>query len=172
MPKEDQAKTRREKLEALSRQRISPYGGPFPKSESIEALVAGYADGRQVSTAGRLTAKRGHGGLAFADLRDASGKIQICLKQDRVGDAEKKRTEHLAGSGRPHGDGCDPSPESLPDFKSRFQGVEVLGVEDRRQGGPVDGAVLFNSVPGDVARVGDLFHAHNAIVAQSDRSCD
>ena len=95
MPKEDQAETRREKLEALRRQKIDPYGGAFPKSESIEALVAGYADGRQVSTAGRLTAKRGHGGLAFADLRDASGKIQICLKQDRVGDAAFQLFEQL-----------------------------------------------------------------------------
>ncbi len=93
--RDEQAEVRREKLEALRRQKIDPYGGPFPKSESIHALVAGYAEGRSVSTAGRLTAKRGHGGLAFADLRDASGKIQICLKQDRVGEAAFQLFESL-----------------------------------------------------------------------------
>jgi len=59
---------------------------PFPKTEFIQALILAYTDGRSVTTAGRLSAKRGHGGLSFGDLRDASGKIQICMKQDRVGD--------------------------------------------------------------------------------------
>ena len=92
---DDQAKTRREKLDLLRQQHLQPYGGPFPKSEPIQSLVAGYAEGRAVATAGRLTAKRGHGGLTFADLRDASGKVQICLKQERVGDALYALVAHL-----------------------------------------------------------------------------
>ena len=40
----------------------------------------------QIETAGRLSAKRGHGGLMFADLRDATGKIQLCVKQDLLGE--------------------------------------------------------------------------------------
>ncbi|MBI3011877.1 MAG: lysine--tRNA ligase [Candidatus Omnitrophica bacterium] len=82
-----QQKVRREKLELLRRQRVQPYGGTFPKAEPIQALVEAYADGKAVTTAGRLSAKRGHGGLTFADLRDANGKIQICLRQERVGEA-------------------------------------------------------------------------------------
>ncbi|MBI4003731.1 MAG: lysine--tRNA ligase [Candidatus Omnitrophica bacterium] len=85
--KDEQVHTRREKLETLRGRRLAPYGGPFPKDGPIQSLVAGYAEGRSVSTAGRLSAKRGHGGLTFADLRDYSGKIQICVKQERVGDA-------------------------------------------------------------------------------------
>jgi len=81
----DQAQTRQEKLEALRRQSLPLYGARFPKREPIQALVSGYAEHQQVSTAGRLSAKRGHGGLTFADLRDASGKIQLCLKQEHVG---------------------------------------------------------------------------------------
>ena len=84
--RDEQTQARHEKLDALRRQRLAPYGGPFPKGEPIQSLVAGYAQGRSVSTAGRLSAKRGHGGLTFADLRDYSGKIQICVKQERVGD--------------------------------------------------------------------------------------
>ena len=59
--------------------------GSFPKSCAIEALVREEVLGQSVQTAGRLIAKRGHGGLVFADLRDASGKIQVCLKRDQVG---------------------------------------------------------------------------------------
>jgi lysyl-tRNA synthetase class 2 len=84
--RDEQTQTRRKKLQTLHRQGLRTYGGPFPKREPIQSLVAGDVEGRSVSTAGRLSAKRGHGGLTFADLRDYSGKIQICLKQERVGD--------------------------------------------------------------------------------------
>ncbi len=87
MPSDDQAQTRREKLEALRKQQVHPYGARFPKTEPIQSLASAFAEGKAVTTAGRLVAKRGHGGLTFADVRDASGKIQICLKQERVGDA-------------------------------------------------------------------------------------
>ncbi|MBI3321862.1 MAG: lysine--tRNA ligase [Candidatus Omnitrophica bacterium] len=86
MGQDEHAGTRREKLEALRRQRIDPYGGRFPKAEPIQSLVARFVEGQTVATAGRLVAKRGHGGLTFADLRDASGKIQICVKQEGVGE--------------------------------------------------------------------------------------
>ena len=85
MGQNEQTAGRREKLEGLRQQRIQPYGGAFPKSESVGSLVARYEEGRSVNTAGRLSAKRGHGGLTFADLRDASGKIQVCLKQEQLG---------------------------------------------------------------------------------------
>ena len=83
----EQETDRRAKLAALQQQKIQPYGARFPKTEPIARLVGGYAEGRSVTTAGRLSAKRGHGGLSFADLRDSSGKIQICVKQDRLGEA-------------------------------------------------------------------------------------
>jgi lysyl-tRNA synthetase class 2 len=86
---------RREKLDLLRRRTIQPYGGRFPKGELISSLLDRYADGQPVTTAGRLSAKRGHGGLTFADLRDASGKIQICLKQDRVGEEAYRLFELL-----------------------------------------------------------------------------
>ena len=86
MSHDEQTHIRLEKLNALRSRRIAPYGGAFPKSGPIDRLVADYQEGRRAVTAGRLTAKRGHGGLTFADLRDATGKIQLCLRQERVGD--------------------------------------------------------------------------------------
>jgi lysyl-tRNA synthetase class 2 len=87
MAHDEQVRVRREKLDALRGVGVAPYGSRFQKSETLESLVAAYAEGKAVTTAGRLSAKRGHGGLTFADLRDATGKVQICVRQERVGEA-------------------------------------------------------------------------------------
>ena len=86
---------RHEKLAALKRQGIAAYGGRFPKPESAQALTDGYAEGRQATFAGRLTAQRGHGGLTFADLSDGNGKLQICIKKELVGEEAYARLELL-----------------------------------------------------------------------------
>ncbi|MBI2104295.1 MAG: lysine--tRNA ligase [Candidatus Omnitrophica bacterium] len=81
----EQRDNRHQKLTTLRQQGIAPFSERrFEKPCPIAALAAQYAEGRSASTAGRLSAKRGHGGLVFADLRDGSGKIQICVKQDAV----------------------------------------------------------------------------------------
>ncbi len=41
---------------------------------------------RVVSIAGRVMAKRKMGKMAFLDVRDTSGKIQVCLRKDLLGD--------------------------------------------------------------------------------------
>jgi len=74
------------KLRALQAAGLQPYGQAFPKAHPIGWWLEHYREGEAVQTAGRLSAKRGHGGLMFADLRDASGKIQLCVKQDRIGE--------------------------------------------------------------------------------------
>ena len=86
MARDEQAHIRLEKLERLRREGAPPYGFRFEKSEPLQSLVDRFVDQRAVSTAGRLSARRGHGGLVFADLRDASGKVQLCVKQDLVGE--------------------------------------------------------------------------------------
>ena len=87
MARNEQTENRNEKLNALRQQGILPFSHRrFEKQEPIHVLVNQYEEGRSISTAGRLSAKRGHGGLVFADLRDGSGKIQLCVKQDLVGE--------------------------------------------------------------------------------------
>ncbi len=51
-----------------------------------------YADfeGKVVSIAGRLMSKRVMGKMSFADLADRSGRIQLCVKRDELGDDEYK----------------------------------------------------------------------------------
>ena len=89
MASNDQTVNRHEKFEALVRQGCSPFDHRrFIKLQSIRELVQSFTTDTRadVSTAGRLSAKRGHGGLIFGDLRDATGKIQISMKRDVIGE--------------------------------------------------------------------------------------
>ncbi len=83
-------KVRREKLAELEAKGIPPYGGRYERTHLAAAVVNDFSrlEGQQVSLAGRLMAKRGHGKATFADLQDGSGKVQIYLRRDQVG-AEK-----------------------------------------------------------------------------------
>ncbi|MHB8893800.1 MAG: lysine--tRNA ligase [Candidatus Geothermincolia bacterium] len=70
----------------------SSFGAPgevLPAAELIEqfeSLEAGGCSGKKTAVAGRLFAKREHGKATFADLKDSSGKIQLLLRHDVVGD--------------------------------------------------------------------------------------
>ncbi|MEZ0537518.1 lysine--tRNA ligase [Caldicellulosiruptoraceae bacterium PP1] len=48
-------------------------------------------EGKEVSVAGRLMSKRGHGKATFADLLDTTGRIQIYVKIDEVGEETYKQ---------------------------------------------------------------------------------
>ena len=84
---DDQQTARRDKLRLLQQQGATPYGRTFPKPQLIQQTVEQYQEGTKISTAGRLSAKRSHGGLTFADLQDAGGKIQLSFRRERLGDA-------------------------------------------------------------------------------------
>jgi lysyl-tRNA synthetase class 2 len=79
---------RREKLAELRARGFSPYGGRFARTALAGDVRAGFDryEGRSVRLAGRLMAMRGHGGSAFADLEDPSGRIQLQLARDGLGE--------------------------------------------------------------------------------------
>ncbi len=66
------------KLQELS---INPY--PQYTGERTDIATAKSSSGAHTLT-GRLTARRGHGKLIFADLEDFSGQIQLMLKADVI----------------------------------------------------------------------------------------
>jgi lysyl-tRNA synthetase, class II len=83
---------RRAKLERLREQGIDPFPHEFDGVAPIEdvhaahdGLEAGEETDEAYRLAGRLTARRGHGGAAFLDLVDRSGKIQLHAKRDVLG---------------------------------------------------------------------------------------
>ncbi len=93
-PISDLLSERREKLERLREGGVDPYphtyeGEQTPISEIHDAhgeLDADTDTESRYRVAGRLTARRGHGGAAFLDLRDRSGRIQLHSRADVLGD--------------------------------------------------------------------------------------
>ncbi len=80
---------RKEKLNALLSEGINPYPST-PKrtancADAIESFADWSAEKKSVVLCGRILITRVHGGLLFADLKDASGKIQLLFKEDSIG---------------------------------------------------------------------------------------
>ena len=85
-------KIRRDKLQTFSDMGVAPFGHRYEVTHHAQDIrdhfdeLEGEMDGPVVRLAGRLTAKRGHGKASFAELMDASGKIQLYFKYDVLGD--------------------------------------------------------------------------------------
>jgi lysyl-tRNA synthetase class 2 len=84
---------RRAKLERLRAQGIDPFPHQFDGVVSIsevhsdhDSLEPGEETESAYRIAGRLTARRGHGGAAFLDVVDRSGKLQVHAKRDVLGE--------------------------------------------------------------------------------------
>ena len=80
---------RRRKLEALRAAGIEPFPHEYPGVEPIAAVRAQHeslAPGEETNikhrVAGRLAARRGQGGMAFLDLVDRSGQLQLQARAD------------------------------------------------------------------------------------------
>jgi lysyl-tRNA synthetase, class II len=84
---------RRAKLERLRENGIDPFPHAFPGVTAIERVHEAHgdlADGEETDSAyriaGRLAARRGHGGAAFLDIVDRSGRLQVHARKDVLGD--------------------------------------------------------------------------------------
>ena len=84
--------TRRAKLDALRAAGVEPFPHEFDDVEPIAAVRAAHedlADGEETTVthrvAGRLAARRGQGKMAFLDLVDRSGQIQLQARVDVLG---------------------------------------------------------------------------------------
>jgi lysyl-tRNA synthetase class 2 len=88
-------KPRLEKLDDLIKRGINPYPHKFYRThtnrEAVELFqklseADSHATLPDISLAGRITAARFMGKAAFFDIRDGSGKIQLFLRRDDLGD--------------------------------------------------------------------------------------
>ncbi len=76
---------RKAKLEALKAKGIPLYPSQVPEHLEISQVLSAFQEGRKVSLCGRIMAKRSHGKVVFMDLKDATGRIQLYLKADFIG---------------------------------------------------------------------------------------
>src|SRR5205814_10436814 len=76
---------RREKLAALQKLGVAPFGAAFEISGDIAHARENFAEGANFRIAGRITAHRDMGKSHFVDLKDASGRMQIYLRAKELG---------------------------------------------------------------------------------------
>ncbi|HVZ12388.1 MAG TPA: lysine--tRNA ligase [Patescibacteria group bacterium] len=78
-------KIKLEKLEKIRELGWNPYAASYDKKNTIKE--ASESDlGKVVKTAGRLYSFREHGNIAFADLKDETGSVQVFFQKKLLGD--------------------------------------------------------------------------------------
>lgn len=77
-------KVRTDKLQDLLAEGVTPYGSKFETTSTVAEVLENFVEEREVSLAGRIIANRSHGKVAFLDLQDQSGKIQLFVKSDVI----------------------------------------------------------------------------------------
>ncbi|NPV70959.1 MAG: lysine--tRNA ligase [Firmicutes bacterium] len=80
--------SRLQKLDKLRESGIDPFGHRFEATNHAAGIHGSFEtlDGKDVSVAGRLMAIRHHGKAAFGDVQDLTGRIQVYIKMDTVGE--------------------------------------------------------------------------------------
>jgi lysyl-tRNA synthetase class 2 len=93
---------RRAKLDRLRADGVDPFPHAYPGVQPIAAVHAAHADlpagedsDARYRVAGRLHARRGQGRMAFLDLDDRSGRIQLQAKVDVLGEERMARLLEL-----------------------------------------------------------------------------
>ncbi len=86
---------RKSKLAALRAKGIDPFKSKFQPTEKCAQARANYAEGREVSVAGRVTAHRDMGKSMFIDVRDQSGRLQVYAQKNVLGDEQFDIFRHL-----------------------------------------------------------------------------
>lgn len=87
---EELRKTRIEKLKKLQAAGILAYPAKTGRTHSVAEALKNFTklskSKKRVILAGRIMAQRGHGGATFLDINDGSEKIQVIIKQDKIGE--------------------------------------------------------------------------------------
>ncbi len=86
---------RKAKLAALRARGIDPFRNKFTPRETCNQAHDGYAEGREVSVAGRVTAHRSMGKSMFIDVRDQTGRLQVYAQKNVLGDEQFEIFRHL-----------------------------------------------------------------------------
>ena len=91
LERSEQELVRREKLKQLRALGIDPYpAAAFSTDANSETISNEFAEGKQVTIAGRLMSRRIQGKASFAELQDSQGRIQIYFNRDILCPTEDK----------------------------------------------------------------------------------
>lgn len=84
----DPWKIRLEKLELLRQADIEPYSDRYVRTHKALEVLERFEEleGQEVSVAGRIMSKRDQGKIIFAHIQDFSGRIQIYIRKDELGE--------------------------------------------------------------------------------------
>ena len=86
---EDLEQTRIEKLNKLREKGVDPYGACYSNATPLKEVVDGYSEedeGKKVKCAGRIMTMRRQGKASFLHIKDWSGKLQVYVKMNTVGE--------------------------------------------------------------------------------------
>ena len=82
---------RREKLDKLRVMGIDPFpAAEYTVTDTTESIKNDFAEGKKVKLAGRLMSRRIQGKASFAELQDATGRIQLYFNRDEICPGEDK----------------------------------------------------------------------------------
>ena len=104
----DQEIVRREKLEKLREFGIDPFGHSYKRTHLSSELKELYGNKTheeleelavEVSIAGRIMANRGKGKVAFINIQDLGGNIQVYVRKDIIGEEVYDRVFKIADIG-------------------------------------------------------------------------
>lgn len=78
---------RLEKLEQLRQAQIEPYADRYVRTHKAQEILEGFdnLEGQEVSVAGRIMSKRDQGKVIFIHIQDFSGRIQLYIRMDALG---------------------------------------------------------------------------------------
>jgi len=88
LPLDELMQIRRQKLDELINQGIDPYGEKYERTHLAKEIIDNFDQLAEQPTriAGRIMSFRTHGKASFADLVDVSGRIQLYIRVDQVGE--------------------------------------------------------------------------------------
>ncbi len=99
LPLADLVRIRRDKVLNFQKQGINVYPYGFDRSHAVSSVLEKFDElstqATPVRVAGRIMLKRKMGKSIFADVHDQSGKLQVYLKLDNVGEEHFNRFEQL-----------------------------------------------------------------------------
>lgn len=82
------------KLEAIKKAGFLAYPSLTKRTHKIQDALKDFAklsrQKKEIILAGRIKSLRGHGGATFLDIEDGSGRIQVLIKKDGVGESSYK----------------------------------------------------------------------------------